>query len=319
MTTTYCTLFDSHYLTRGLALIQSLVDTGSPFKLYVFAMDATCAKILKSLTLESVCVYEANSFEDARLKQIRQERTEGEYCWTCTPVILEKCFDLDSSIEEVTYLDADLAFFERPDVLLEEFRKSKKSCLITEHRYTPRYDQTSTSGRFCVQFVTFRRNEAGLKILHRWKEQCLEWCFSRVEDGKFGDQKYLDQWPTDYPKDVHILQHLGGGVAPWNVQQYKISSGPMVQGAPLVFFHFHALRWQQDGSFLLCDGDYSLSRDCVNWIYQPYVQRLKSALVAVRKVNPQFNAGFHPNKNTFFQNLRKIPKRLYGAAKTLPA
>lgn len=44
-------------------------------------------------------------------------------------------------------------------------------------------------------------------------------CVMQLENGKFGDQKYLDDWTARF-KDVHVLQHLGGGIAPWNVQQY---------------------------------------------------------------------------------------------------
>jgi hypothetical protein len=93
------------------------------------------------------------------------------------------------------------------------------SVLITDHRYAPEYDQSKGSGKYCVQFICFKNDDNGMKALKWWRDACIDWCFSRIKDGKFGDQKYLDDWTTQY-SGVHELQHLGGGVAPWNVRQY---------------------------------------------------------------------------------------------------
>lgn len=74
----------------------------------------------------------------------------------------------------------------------------------------------------------------------------MEWCYNRFEDGRFGDQKYLDDWPERF-EGVHVLQHLGGGVAPWNMQQYRFEQqGKEIIGIeletekqfPLVFIIF---------------------------------------------------------------------------------
>ena len=74
-----------------------------------------------------------------------------------------------------------------------------------------------------MQFVTFKNTVQGLKVLNWWRDACIEWCYARHEDGKFGDQKYLDNWTTMF-EGVRELKHLGGGVAPWNLQQYDFYS-----------------------------------------------------------------------------------------------
>lgn len=242
----FCTLFDSRYLSRGMAMYKSLCKCCDDFHLYIFAFDKKCYDFFGANEFEYVTVISLKEFEDEELLKIKPTRTKGEYCWTCTSsTILYVLNNFD--VENCTYIDADLYFFASPQILIDEM--GEDSILLTEHRYTPEYDQTVTSGRYCVQFMFFRNDKKAHKALIWWRERCLEWCYSRMEDGKFGDQKYLDDW-TERFEGVHVLQHLGGGVAPWNMQQYVFdclnnqifgTECCTKQRFPLVFFHFHDL------------------------------------------------------------------------------
>ena len=274
----YCTLFDSNYLTRGVAMYNSLLKNERKFRLFIFAFDNLAYDILKELDLKNVIVISLSEFEDERLLKVKKTRSRGEYCWTCSSfsiLYIMKHYDVD----EVTYLDSDLFFFSRPQLLLDEFHESGKSVMITRHRYTPEYDQTATSGIYCVQFMTFKNDEDGLNVLNWWVDRCEEWCYARFEDGKFGDQKYLDDWMTRFDC-VHELQHLGGGVAPWNVQQYKVAEGPQVDGVPVVFYHFHNLKWLTDNEFNV--STYRLQDEVKQMIYYPYLIALKNSLLQIR-------------------------------------
>ena len=66
-----------------------------------------------------------------------------------------------------------------------------KSILLTKHRYSPQYNKELKAGKYCVQFVTFKNDARALEALIWWRDRCLEWCYNRFEDGKFGDQLYL--------------------------------------------------------------------------------------------------------------------------------
>ena len=139
--------------------------------------------------------------------------------------------------------------------------------------------------------MTFKADERGLTVLQWWQERCLEWCYNRVEDGKFGDQKYLDDWLQRF-EGVHVLSHLGGGVAPWNVQQYRLSKRSdhlYVDDSPLVFYHFHGYKHYADGTHEL--GNYQLSPDVVALLYRPYVQALAAQQLEVEKLLPGFDRG----------------------------
>ena len=72
-----------------------------------------------------------------------------------------------------------------------------------------------------------------------WQERCLEWCFARYENGKFGDQVYLDCWPDRFGDRVHIVKQVEKTLAPWNVRHFAQSAREAL--AP-VMFHFHGLR-----------------------------------------------------------------------------
>ena len=215
------------------------------------------------------------------------------------------------SLPEVTYLDADLYFYQSPGLLLDELHENAGSVLITQHRYAPEYDQSERLGIYCVQFMTFKSDDRGRRALLWWQQRCVEWCGAVPVDGKFGDQKYLDDWTRRF-EGVHDLNHLGGGVAPWNVRQYHIMEGPSVDGVPLVFYHFHNLRWLTDGTFDLCWGGYVLGQDTTRLIYEPYLEALKEARSRVRKVDPEFEAGKHPPPQGLRPLLSHLKRRMYG-------
>ncbi len=273
----FCTLFDSRYASRGVAMIESLRRHCPQFHLYLFAFDEPVAELFRALPTPDVTVISLSQWEDERLRATKSDRTRAEYAWTATSSVVRHVLN-HFPVDACTYLDADLYFYSDPAVLLAELGSS--SVLITEHRYTPAYDRSQTAGIYCVQFITFRNNEAGRRVLEWWREACLKWCYARMEDGKFGDQKYLDDWPQRF-EGIHVLKHLGGGVAPWNVQQYTIlcqdkrltiresSSG---KEADLVFYHFHHLIFVPRNR-VDC-GPYAYSRDVIELLYRPYVRAL---------------------------------------------
>ncbi len=274
----FCTLFDANYITRGLTMYQSLEKVCGDFRLYVFAFDDRTYEFLTANKaswprLEVISLYE---FEDEKLLSIKSTRSAAEYCWTCTASTILYCirqFELD----HCTYIDADMYFYSDPKVLLDEM--GNKSVLISEHRYTKAYDQSWYSGIYCVQFMVFKNTTQGMTVLNWWRERCIEWCYAKMEDGKFGDQKYLDDWTTRF-EGVHVLQHPGGGVAPWNVQHYSIDEHLNLSETTtgkiysLVFFHFHGLKFYSNHMVSFCGTLYELNQDAKEKIYFPYVKQL---------------------------------------------
>jgi len=275
----FVTLFNSNYLSRGLVMYQSLLKYSPDFHLYVIAFDDNTFNYFQKNPQKHLTAISLTQFEDEKLLSIKPSRSAAEYCWTCTASTILYCiknFDLDHCI----YIDADLCFYSNPQVLFDEW--GNDAVLITKHRYTPQYDQSSISGIYCVQFVGFKNNKEGLDVLTYWRESCIDWCYARAENGKFGDQKYLDDWTTRF-NNVHVLKHLGGGVAPWNLQQYdftlKDNQLTGLQKFPqekfeVVFFHFHGLKFFEERIVSIAPSEYEISKTVIDLIFKPYVRKL---------------------------------------------
>jgi hypothetical protein len=127
----------------------------------------------------------------------------------------------------------------------------------------------------------FRNDERGLKVLKWWRDACIDWCYARVEDGKFGDQKYLDSWEDDF-EGIYSCDNLAVGLAPWNVQQVKyigeVDEEPRImekkskRKSPVYFYHFHGLKFLSEDRVDL--SDYEMNDEIIQHLYLPYVNEL---------------------------------------------
>lgn len=294
-------------------MYRSLENTCGNFHLYILAFDDLAAEVLGKMKLAHVTVITLEEFEDEELKRVKQTRTRREYCWTCSSSLILYTIEY-FKLDACTYIDADLFFFDDPWILLNEL--GNDSVLITEHRYDPDNSKAYKLGKYCVQFNTFKNNEYGLKALRWWRDRCLEWCYAIPEDGKFGDQKYLDDWPERF-KGVHELSNLGGGVAPWNVSQYEFFSrngkifGKILNSEkefPLVFYHFHKtdiykiFREIKIKSYRLINKNENLQ----NYIYGPYVKALASAMAEIKTVDDGFKFNFGKISKFIFETIREL-------------
>lgn len=312
----FCTLFDRNYLARGLVLYRSLVDSDADFRLRVFAMDDVVPGILEALDLPRVEIVPLDELEslDAGLLGVKNTRSAVEYMWTATPAVCRASFSRDAELREITYLDADLMFRADPRPVFDEIGDS--AVTIVPHRYSPRWQfYEAVNGVYNVEWLTFRRTKAGLSALNWWYDRCIEWCYAVAEDGRFGDQKYLDDWPERF-EGVHVLTHPGAGLAPWNVEGHELRrddrTGEIrVDGAPLVFFHYHGARLIARGSRVarigsgiklyepvkgyeakyLWHSGYPLSDAVRSLLWRPYMEHVAKAYDDIRAVVPSFDRG----------------------------
>jgi hypothetical protein len=265
------------------------------------------------MNLPYVIVVTLTEFENNELLDVKKTRTRQEYCWTCTASLiyfLIKKYNLD----ECTYLDADLLFFDDPKIILDEMKED--SVLLTKHLMADGSKKTEQVGRYCVQFMPFKNDVRGMTALSWWKDKTIEWCYARIENGKFGDQKYLDDW-TERFSGVHVMEHIGGGVASWNMFRYRIENKNdkfyigeknKTRVYPLIFFHFHSTKIFNFGGKIISSFwpyDYNLNKSAGK-LYSHYSQKISETLSSIKKIDPDFYFGFVNNKYYFYYLYRMI-------------
>ena len=308
MTYNFCTLFDRNYLYKGLALYYSLLEHCDKFNLWIVCFDEISYSVLKKMNLKNVNLISLKEFEDDELLNIKDTRSPAEYCWTCTPSVPLYILNKEKSLDHIAYLDADLFFFDDPAPIFKELGDG--SILMTEHQYAKNAKRyTKKYGRYNVQFLIFRNDPSGLECLKWWRDRCIEWCYAKPVDGKFGDQKYLDDWTSRF-KDVVVLRNKGG-VAPWNIPNYQISTTNnkiYVDDDPLIFYHFHTFKILNDTKFSLVDG-YGLTRSHIDLIYLPYIRTIKRMIGRVYNIDSGFKYGFDKSI-TDVVDIAKLIKRL---------
>lgn len=274
----YVTLHDRAFLPIGLTLYRSLVRQQSNAHLTVVCMDTESYEVYQRLQLPNLTAVSPDVWLGDKLSAIQATRSRREFCWTMASHSYDIAWEQHPEAQRVTYLDADLYFFDSPTPLIAEMLGAQKQVLITEHAYDPKYDQSQTSGIYCVQFVTFCKSSESLQILRRWQSLCAANC-SEVRDGlTFGDQKYLDTWLREYPDTVHVSQLRDRMLAPWNAD-FFLKNGALNP----IFYHFHSLRIVATNRVLAWEA-YRIGK-AARKLYATYLHDLALSLETLKDIN----------------------------------
>ena len=282
----FCTLFDSNYVDRALVLFSSLCRVMSDFKLFMFTLDDTAFNILSDMHLTNTVIIRESDFLDDDLKEVKKSRTRTEYCWTCTPSVVLYAIK-HYRLKYCIYIDADMKFYASPEILLKEVIEGEGDACIIGHRFANNFMKKTKEkqhGKYCVEFNLFFNNLNGMKILEWWREKCLESCSMKENDVSFGDQMYLNDWPTMF-ENVYELQHKGAGVAPWNITEYELVDRhkndvtlryKKQEICKLVFFHFQGLHFVDDqiANLNIYNQIGSIDDELVNLLYDEYITEI---------------------------------------------
>ncbi len=282
----FATLFDRNYISRGLALLDSLTRKSvGEFHLYILALDHQVDeyfKELKSINIKIIRLEEIELFYP-ELAAAKKNRSLVEYYFTLSPYLPSFIMATQPEVDRITTMDADLYFFEDPSIILNEYPKA--SVLITPHNFSDNQQHLIIYGKYNVSFQSFKRDENAIACLLNWRQKCLEWCYDRhdQEHKRFADQQYLDSWSAQF-EGVESIMLAGAGLAPWNLRRYHFGQKGnkiLVDGHPLIYFHFHGLR--TFGNNFAFHGLEAYSAPtwikAIKYIYFTYLTALKRATV----------------------------------------
>jgi len=304
----FCTYFDKNYLIKGLALYKSLMRQRIELKFYVLCFDNETFKFLVSLNEDNIEPILLKDFEKENdfLLEVKKNRSQYEYYFTCTPSLPLYIMRKYPKVDIVTYLDADIYFFASPEFLYERFKGN--SILIITHNFPEKLKKWEKFGKYNVSIIMFRNDSHGIDCLTWWREKCVEWCFDKVENGKYADQKYLDDWNERF-SNVISLSYPCLVLAPWNLCNYsfqKVKDKLLVNGEAIVAYHFHNLNRKNYMLFETGLESYhnKLSYLQKKYIYAPYLHYIK--LYDNKYLLPSYGSNRHASYTTKYISIRKF-------------
>jgi hypothetical protein len=244
----FATLFDGNYLSRGLALLDSLEQHVPEFKFYVLCLDDNVFNYFSENPYNNVVLITLNDLEknNIKLQKAKLNRSVVEYYFTLSPSLPLYILKKYPHISSICSLDSDIYFYNSPEPIFKLLED--KSIIITPHKYSESLELSGRQkyGFYNVSFQIFKNNNIGIKCLTDWEKDCIEWCYDYYDEtngGRFADQKYLDKWLDNYPNEVYVLDEPSAGLAVWNIDNYTFSLRNkkvyVNSNVPLIFYHFH--------------------------------------------------------------------------------
>lgn len=284
------TFFDSNYIPKAIATYSSLSKYLKNFKLFAFCFDDLATKIIEKLGYKNFIAVSYRNFENVDLlKSKRGKEKLYEYYWSYKPYLIRKIMN-ETKAELVTYCDCDFMFFSSPEPIFKEAERA--DVLIQPNNFSfDEEKQFLPVGYYCSCWESFKNNHNGRMVLNWWHKKCMEWCYARFEEGKFADQKYLDDWRIRF-KGVREVTQIGANLAPWNIQKYDISKkkrNVLINDQwPLVYYHYHSFKMNLNDFSYIITGDrenfYRITNEVVEIIYKPYIKLLKQVIIDLKKI-----------------------------------
>ncbi len=257
--TYFCTYFDKNFLSRGLAMMESLHKYNKKIIFYVLVIDHQTQKKLNILKKKYIKVLTLEKLYKIypEIKNQKNKRELNEFCFLLTPYLVEYCLKI-LNLKRIFYTDADLFFFDGCDKIIKKL--DKFSIISSVHNFNKNNKfQELINGKFNVGFLGFKKNKISLKCLNLWKKQCF---FSTTTHKSFetiikGDQLYLNEWPQRYKNNFYPITNKFFNIGAWNINDFKFSIKNKIilsNNRKILMVHANFIEFESDHKIVIIDN-----------------------------------------------------------------
>lgn len=242
--TVACTIVARNYLAQARVWADSIREHDRDIRLFLLVLDepyGTAWPELESLGLEVLTVGEIGL---PRVEAFVFRYGVTELATAVKPWLLAELFERCEP-EFLHYFDPDVVCLASPTVLNKHLKGADLA--LTPHLLfeggtrEPEMERIILAcGAYNLGYLGLRRTPATRNALRWWRQRLERECVNEVERGYFVDQKWLNLI-SGLPIVMRVIRERGCNVAYWNLHERTLEQsdrGWIVDGGPLIFFHF---------------------------------------------------------------------------------
>lgn len=245
MKTAVCTIVSKNYLHFARTLMDSAAKVHPDWEPWVLLVDRVDGRF--DPAGERFSVLEISDLPIPEKRRMLFRYSILELNTAAKPWLASWLFEA-RGYDRVVYLDPDISIYSPLEDVVSLWDAGALA-VLTPHltgrirdELHPAERDILVAGTYNLGFIALARQEGLAGLLEYWSEKSVTEFAVDIEKGLFTDQKWIDLVPGLFP-GVRVLRHEGYNVAYWNLPHRRVAAGdpPLVNGVPLVFFHFSGL------------------------------------------------------------------------------
>lgn len=310
----YFTYFDKNFIELGITAVESFKKHNPKATGFIYCFELETEKILKEyFKNENVFIINIKSNKDIEKKYLSylEDRTHLEALISLKPSLIRNLMCEIGNDDLLAYIDADLFFYSNLSFRLRHLDDFE--ILLSKHIFPFSMRESIKYGKFNAGLIVLRNSKNAMRFIVEWEKLCSEWCKLEFVDGKYADQKYLDEL-SDLPGVVQLTDPgMNNGMYYFSDYQsikrminneFQVS---FVNDYRLICFHFHGLRIYKKYIFTGFNR-YKFPKNffqIFRYIYLPILVELESV---ARKLELMKYSKLQPSSIGLFSKLKWISR-----------